>query len=238
PGKEDQIPPGYVKGFDVHTGKLLWTFHTVPLKGEEGYDTWLEGSAERVGNTNAWGGMSYDPQLDYVYVPTAAPGHDFWGGSRPGNNLFSDSLICLEAKTGKRVWHFQAIHHDLWDYDLPTHPSLVDIKVNGRPIKAVVGISKNSFIYVLDRKTGKPVWPINEQPVPQSTTGNREQTSPTQPIPTKPAPPETQGSVPENIIDLTPELKTLALEQLKKLESGPIYTPPSDKGTLKTPGHI
>jgi quinoprotein glucose dehydrogenase len=238
PGKEDQTPPGYVKGFDVHTGKLLWTFHTVPLKGEDGYDTWLEGSAERVGNANAWGGMSYDPQLDYVYIPTSAPGHDFWGGSRPGNNLFSDSLLCLEAKTGKRVWHFQAIHHDLWDYDLPTHPALVDIKVNGRAIKAVVGISKNSFIYVLDRKTGKPVWPINEQPVPQSTTANRERTSPTQPIPTKPKPPETQGSVPENVIDFTPELKTLALEQLQKLEAGPIYTPPSDKGTLKTPGHI
>jgi quinoprotein glucose dehydrogenase len=232
------MPPGYVKAFDVRTGKLLWTFHTVPLKDEVGYETWLNGSAERVGNANAWGGMSYDPQLDYVYIPTSAPGHDFWGGSRPGTNLFSDSLICVEAKTGKRVWHFQAVHHDLWDYDLPTHPALVDINVDGRPIRAVVGISKNGFVYVLDRRTGQAVWPINEQPVPQTTTTNHEWTSPTQPIPTKPKPPETQGSLPENLIDLTPELKALALEQLQKFESGPIYTPPSDKGTLKTPGHI
>ena len=237
PGKEEEIPPGDVKAFDVHTGELLWTFHIVPREGEFGYDTWLDGSADRVGNANAWAGMAYDPKLDYVYVPTSAPGNDFWGGSRLGDNLFSDSVICLEAKTGKRVWHFQVVHHDLWDYDLVTQ-ALVDITVNGRRVEAVVGISKSSFVYVLDRKTGEPVWPITEQPVPQATAANGERASPTQPIPTKPAPPETQGAVPDNVMDFTPELKQLALEQLQKFESGPIYTPPSDEGTLTVPASI
>ena len=238
PGKEEQSPPGYVKAYDVRTGALLWTFHTIPKKGEAGYETWLEGSAERVGNANAWGGMAWDPDLDYVYIPTSAPGHDYWGGSRPGDNLFSDSLICVEAKTGKRVWHFQAIHRDLWDYDLVTHPALVDLTVDGAGVKAVVGISKNSFIYVLDRATGEPVWPIVETPVPQATTQNRERTSPTQPFPSKPPAPETQGSTPENLIDFTPELRKQALEQLQHFEFGPLYTPPSVKGTLKVPGSL
>jgi quinoprotein glucose dehydrogenase len=238
PGKEEQSPPGYVKAYDVRTGALLWTFHTIPKKGEVGYETWLEGSAERVGNANSWGGMSWDPELDFVYIPTSAPGHDYWGGSRPGDNLFSDSLVCVEAKTGKRVWHFQAIHHDLWDYDLVTHPALVDLTVDGARVKAVVGISKNSFIYVLDRATGKPVWPIVETPVPQATTQNRERTSPTQPFPSKPPAPETQGSTPENLIDFTPELRKQALEQLQHFEFGPLYTPPSVKGTLKVPGSL
>ena len=237
PGKEEEIPPGDVKAFDVHTGELLWTFHIVPREGEFGYDTWLDGSADRVGNANNWGGMAYDPVLDYVYVPTSAPGNDFWGGSRPGNNLFSDSLLCLEAKTGKRVWHFQAIHHDLWDYDFVTHPALVNISVNGRRVEAVVGISKSSFIYVLDRRTGEPGWPIAEEPVPQ-TTVNSEWSSPTQPIPTKPVPPETQGAVPDNLIDFTPELKQLALEKLQLFDSGPVYTPPTLRGTITVPASI
>jgi quinoprotein glucose dehydrogenase len=237
-GKEEETPPGDIRGYDVHTGKLLWTFHIIPHKGEFGYETWLDGSAERVGNGNVWGGMAYDPQLDYVYAPTSAPGNDTYGASRPGDSLFTTALVCLEAKTGKRVWHFQTSHHDLWDYDLVTHPALVDITVNRRTIHAVVAISKNSFVYVLDRKTGKPMWPIEERPVPQATTANGERTSPTQPIPSKPAAPETQGSTPENIIDFTPDLKRRALEYLKNFDTGPIYTPPSDRGTLVVPGTI
>jgi quinoprotein glucose dehydrogenase len=237
-GKEDLSPKGFIKAYDVRTGRLLWTFNLIPKQGEVGYETWLEGSAERTGNANAWGGMAYDPDLDYVYAATSAPGNDYYGALRPGANLFADSLICFEAKTGKRVWHFQAVHHDLWDYDLVTHPSLADITVSGRRIKAVVGLSKNSFVYVLDRKTGAPVWPIVETPVPQANTPNREWTSPTQPIPSKPPAPETQGSLPGNIIDFTPELKARALEQLKDLELGPLYTPPTMKGTLRVPGSL
>jgi quinoprotein glucose dehydrogenase len=146
-------------------------------------------------------------------------------------------LICVEAKTGKRVWHYQIIHHDLWDYDLVTHPALVDIRVDGRPVKAVVGISKSSSIYVLDRKTGKPL-SIKEHSVPQSTTANREWTSRTPPIPTRPVPPETQGAIPGNLMDFTPGLRKLALEQLQRFEAGPIFTPPSDKGTLQVPGTV
>ena len=237
-GKEDLSPPGYVKAFDVRTGKEIWTFHTIPLPGEVGYDTWLEGSAERTGNANAWAGMVYDPELDYAYIATSAPGSDYYGALRPGNNLFSDSLICIEAKTGKRVWHFQGIHHDLWDYDITMHPNLVEMTVNRKRVKAVVGISKNSTIFVLDRKTGQPIWPIPETPVPQSAAPNRERTSPTQPIPSKPMPADTVGAVPENLIDFTPELKKRALEQLQAFEAGPLYTPPSVKGTLKVPGSL
>jgi len=237
-GKEELSPPGYVKAYDVRTGKELWTFYTIPRQGEVGYETWLEGSAERTGNANAWAGMVYDPDLDYAYIATSAPGSDYYGALRPGNNLFSDSLICVEAKTGKRVWHFQGIHHDLWDYDITMHPTLVEMTVDRRRVKAVVGISKNSFVFVLDRKTGQPIWPIPETPVPQSTASNRERTSPTQPIPSKPAPLDTQGAVPENLMDFTPELKQRALSQLQAFEPGPIYTPPSDKGTLKVPGSL
>ncbi len=238
PGKEHLSPKGNVKAFDVRTGKLVWTFHNIPEKGEFGYETWLENSAERTGNANAWAGMAYDPALDYVYVPTSAPGHDYNGSLRPGDNLFSDSLLCLEAKTGKRVWHFQVIHHDLWDYDITMHPNLADVTVAGKKTQVVVGISKNSLVFVLDRRTGKPIWPIVETKVPQSTVANRERTSPTQPIPSKPPALDHIGSTPDNVINFTPALKAKALEQLKQLEFGPLYTPPSEKGTLKVPGSL
>lgn len=237
-GKEEQSPRGDIKAYDARTGRELWTFHTIPLPGEVGYETWLEGSAERTGNANAWAGMVYDPDLDYAYIATSAPGSDYYGALRPGDNLFSDSLICVEAKTGKRVWHFQGIHHDLWDYDITTHPTLVEMTVDRRRVKAVVGISKNGFVFVLDRRTGRPIWPIVETSVPQSTAANRERTSPTQPIPSRPAPAETQGAIPANLIDFTPELKARAVAQLQAFESGPIYTPPSEKGTLKVPGSL
>ena len=235
--RNKEAPPGYVQAFDVRTGELLWTFHTVPKEYEAGYDTWLDGSAEYSGNTNVWAGMAYDPELDYVYLPTSTPNNDYYGGHRLGDNLYAESLVCLEAKTGRRVWHFQAIHHGLWDYDFPTHPTLGNITVNGRRIKAVMQVSKQNFTYAFDRETGEPVWPIEERPVPQSTVPG-ERTSPTQPFPTKPPPYDLQGGVEDNLIDFTPELKQRAREQLQSMVNGPIYTPPSEQGTIVVPGPL
>jgi quinoprotein glucose dehydrogenase len=231
-----EAPPGYVHAFDVRTGKLLWTFHTVPKPGEFGYDTWLGNSAEFSGSVNVWSSGVWDPELDYVYLPTSTPTNNYYGGNRPGDNLFSESLICVEAKTGKRVWHFQAVHHGVWDYDFPTHPILGDITVDGKPIKAVIQVSKQAFTYVFDRKTGRPVWPIEERPVPPSKVPG-EKLAPTQPYPTKPPPFDLQGATDENILDFTPELRKRALEQLRQSEHGPLFTPPSpDRGTFIVPG--
>ena len=232
-----RMPPGYVKAFDVRSGKPLWTFHTVPRAGEPGYDTWLDGSAEFNGNTNVWAEMAYDPELDYVYLPVSTPSSDYYGADRPGNNLFAESLVCVEARTGKRVWHFQAVHHGLWDYDFPTHPVLGDITVNGRRIRAVIQVSKQAFTYVFDRRTGQPVWPIEERAVPQSAVPG-ERTSRTQPFPTRPPAFDLQGAVEENLLDFTPELHRRATDQLKQLVSGPLFTPPSEQGTLSLPGNL
>ena len=183
PNKENV--KGDILAFDVRTGKKLWIFHTIPRKGEPGYETWLNGSAEYTGNVGAWGPMSADPELGYVYIATESPTNDGYGGHRPGANLYSDSLVCLDIKTGKMIWYKQLIHHDIWDYDMPVHPILIDINVDGRPIKAVVQMGKMAFAYVLDRTNGRPVWPIPDVPVPQTDVPT-EWTSPTQPIPTKP----------------------------------------------------
>ena len=230
-----RTPPGYVHAFDVRTGKRLWTFHTVPTAGEFGYDTWQNGSAEFHGASNVWGGMAYDPELDYVYLPTSTPSGDYYGGNRPGDNLFAESLLCLEAKTGKRVWHFQAVRHGLWDYDFPTNPILGEITVNGRRIKAVMQVSKQAFTYVFDRKTGEPVWPIEQRPVPLSTVEG-EKPSATQPYPTKPPPFDLQGTTESSVLDFTPELRARALGVLKQWVSGPLFTPPSEVGTIVVPG--
>ncbi len=217
-------PPGYLHGFDVRTGKRLWTFHTIPRPGEFGYDTWQENSAEYTGSANIWAGGVYDPELDYLYLATSTPTNNYYGGHRLGNNLFAESLVCVQAKTGKRVWHFQAVHHGLWDYDFPAHPILGEITVNGRRIKAVVQISKQGFTYVFDRKTGEPVWPIEERAVPASTVPG-ERASRTQPFPTKPPPFDLQGSTEDNLIDFTPELRKQALERLQALDHGALFTP-------------
>ena len=185
-------PRGDVFGFDVRTGKKLWTFHSVPQAGEFGHDTWEDGSAEYTGNTNVWSMITVDEELGYVYLPFGTPTNDYYGGHRPGDNLFAESLVCLDATTGKRVWHFQGVHHGLWDYDFPAAPILVDITVDGRRINAVAQVSKQGFVYVFDRKTGTPVWPIEERPVPQSTAPG-EQTAKTQPFPTKPPAFDRQG---------------------------------------------
>jgi glucose dehydrogenase len=235
---------GDVRGYDVHTGKLLWTFHTIPERGEPGYETWLNGSAEIVGNAGVWAPMSADEELGYVYLPTEAPLADTWGGERPGDNLFSSSLVALNARTGERVWHYQLVHHDIWDWDNPTAPILMDIVVDGRPIKAVAQLTKQAFVYTFDRVTGEPVWPIEERPVPQSDVPG-EWTSPTQPFPTKPPPFDRQGVSIDDLIDFTPELRAEAVEGVKQFRLGPIFTPPSlgnapdgTRGTLMLPSAI
>jgi len=230
-------PRGDVSGFDVRTGKRLWTIHSIPQKGEFGNETWGDDSWTYTGSTNVWTNMSADEELGYVYLPFGTPTDDFYGGHRPGANLFAETLMALDFRTGKRVWHFQGVHHGVWDYDFPAAPILVDITVNGKPIKAVAQVSKQGFTYVFDRKTGTPVWPIEEKPVPQSTVPG-ERSSPTQPIPTKPPAYERQGVTENDLIDFTPELKQAALEALKEFDSGPLFTPPSEKGTIVNPGWI
>jgi quinoprotein glucose dehydrogenase len=230
-----EMPPGDVRGFDVRSGKLLWTFHSVPQEGEFGNETWQDRSWKYSGNTNVWTLMSADEELGYVYLPFGAPTNDWYGGHRPGDNLFGDSLVCLEAGTGRRVWHFQAVHHGLWDYDLPAAPNLVNITVNGKEIKAVAQVTKQGFCFVFDRTTGKPVWPIDERPVPQSRIPG-EKTSPTQPFPSKPPPFERQGVTIGDLIDFTPELRQQAIAILERYQYGPLFTPPSEKGTINLPG--
>src|ERR1700687_5761538 len=216
---------GYVRGFDVRSGKRLWIFHTIPMKGEVGYDTWDKGSAEYTGNTGVWTQISVDEQLGLVYLPVESPSSDFYGGHRPGNNLFGESIVCVDLKTGHKKWHYQIVHHPIWDYDLSSPPILADITVNGRPIKAVALPSKEAFLYVFDRVTGQPVWPIEERPVPQSDLPG-EKTPRTQPFPTKPPAYARQAVTESELIDFTPALRQQALEQLKSYRMGPMFLPP------------
>ena len=234
-------PPGHVRGFDVRTGELLWTFHTIPQPGEFGNETWEDDSWEYTGNTNVWSLMTADEELGYVYLPVGTATMDFYGVNRPGDNLFANSLVALDARTGERVWHFQFVHHDVWDYDLPAAPNLVDITVDGRPIRAVAQVTKHAFVFVFDRVTGEPVWPIEERPVPSSSIPG-ERTSPTQPFPTQPPPFDRQGVTVDDLIDFTPELRAEAIEILQQYRYGPIFTPPSLpgeglKGTMELPGY-
>ncbi len=178
--------------------------------------------------------MSADDQLGYVYLPVSTPSNDYYGGHRLGDGLYGDSLVCLDARTGRKVWHFQTVHHGLWDYDLPAAPNLLDIVVDGRPIKAVAQVTKQGFLFVFDRVTGKPVWPIEERPVPQSTVRG-ERTAPTQPFPTKPAPFDVQGVSEDDLVDFTPELRAEALQIVRRYDYGPLYTPPTERGTVTSP---
>jgi quinoprotein glucose dehydrogenase len=229
--------PGQVKGFDVETGALKWTFNIIPQPGEFGADTWEDGANEYTGNANVWTNISVDEELGYVYLPTSTPTNDFYGGHRKGDGLFAESLVCLNADTGERVWHFQMVHHGLWDYDIPCAPNLVDIVVDGIPIKAVAQATKFGFVFVFDRVTGKPVWPIEERAVPQSTVPG-EQTSPTQPFPTKPPPFAYQGVTEETIMDFTPELRAKAMKVLEDYAIGPLFTPPNtEKPLVIQPGY-
>ena len=231
---------GDVLAFDVRTGEKKWVFHTIPREGEFGYDTWLDGSADYTGNAGVWGPFSIDTELGYVYLNIEAGTNDVWGGARPGNNLFTSSLVCVDIETGERIWHYQLVHHDIWDYDNPPHPILIDINVDGREIPAVVQVGKQAFAYVFNRVTGEPVWPIVETPVPQ-TTADGEWTSPTQPIPTRPPGFDVQGLTEDDLIDFTPELRAAAIEAISGYTTGPIYTPPSpvtdtNRGTIVLPG--
>lgn len=232
-----EMPPGDIRGFDAITGKLLWTFHTIPQKGEPGNETWLKDSWKYTGAANCWSLMSADQELGYVYVPLGTPNDDWYGGHRPGSGLYGESLICLNAKTGKKVWHYQLVHHGLWDYDLPCAPVLADVTVNGRKVKAVAQVTKQALCFVFDRVTGKPLWPIIERPAPKTIMPG-DTASPTQPFPTKPAPFDLQGATEENLNDLTPELKEEAKKILNEFRHGPLYTPPSMQKTIEMPGWL
>ncbi len=232
-----EYPRGDVTGYDVRTGKRLWTFYSIPRKGQEGRDTWSGDAAEYTGSTNVWSLMSADEDLGLVYLPFGTPTNDFYGGHRPGANLFAETIVAVEARTGKRRWHYQVVHHGLWDYDLPAAPTLVDITVGGKAIKALAQVTKQGFTYVLDRRTGVPVWPIEERPVPQSTAPG-ERSSATQRFPSKPPAFERQGLTDDNLIDFTPELRQKAIEALKDFDRGPLYTPPSERGTAQLPGWV
>jgi quinoprotein glucose dehydrogenase len=238
-------PPGKVQAFDVRSGKLRWQFNPIPRPGETGNETWENDSWSYTGAANVWTMMSADDTLGYAYLPTGAPTNDMYGGHRLGDNLFANSLVCVRCATGERVWHFQMVHHDVWDYDNNVAPILVDITVNGRAVKAVVQLTKQAMAYVFDRVSGQPIWPIEERPVPKSSTPG-ERTSPTQPFPTKPAPFDRHGLSTDDLIDFTPELRAEAMAIAKRYVLGPIFTPPTikgdgpadTKGTLQVPTEV
>jgi quinoprotein glucose dehydrogenase len=232
---------GDVRGYDALTGRLLWTFHTIPESGEPGYETWLNGSAEYTGNAGVWAPMSADAELGLVYLPVEAPLSDRYGGERPGDNLYGNSLVAVDARTGEVAWHYQLIHHDIWDWDNPTAPILMDIVVDGEPIKAVAQITKQAWVYTFNRATGEPVWPIEELPVAASDVPG-EITAATQPFPTRPPAFDRQGFTLDDVIDFTPALRAEAIEGIEQFRMGPMYTPPSlanapdgTRGTLSLP---
>ena len=216
---------GYVRGFDVRTGKRLWIFHTIPSPGEYGNDSWEKDSWTYTGNTGVWAQISVDEELGMAYLPVEMPTGDYYGGHRPGNNLFGESLVAVDLRTGQRKWHYQLVHHPIWDFDIPCAPILADITVNGRQIKAVAQPTKQANLYVFDRVTGQPVWPIEERPVPKGDVPG-EWYSPTQPFLTKPPAYDIQGISVDNLIDFTPELRAEAVKLVSKYKIGPIFTPP------------
>jgi glucose dehydrogenase len=230
-------PPGDIRAFDANTGTIVWTFRPTPRAGEFGNDTWGDESWKFTGHTNVWAPMSLDVARGLLYLPFGTPSNDFYGARRPGANLFAESLVCLDASTGARQWHFQVVHHGLWDYDLPAAPILTTIVVDGRRIDAVVQLTKQGWAFVFDRVSGAPVWPVEERPVPASDMVG-EKAWPTQPVPAKPPAFSEQGVALDDAFDLTPELRNAARRELAKYRLGPMYTPPSVEGTLMRPGLI
>jgi glucose dehydrogenase/cytochrome c553 len=239
--RNKESTPGHVRGYDVRSGKLLWTFHTVPQKGEYGYETWENNAADYIGNAGVWSMLSADPETGYVYLPTDTPSNDFYGGHRLGDGLYGESLLCIDSKTGKKIWHFQVVHHGVWDYDNPAAPIIHDIVKDGKIRKVVTLLTKQSLVFVFDAKTGEPIWPIEERPVPQSKVPG-ENLSPTQPFPTRPAPLAKLGYHEEDLIDFTPELRAEAVEMMSHYAKGGLYEPivevqPGLRGTLIYPGY-
>ncbi len=230
-------PPGDVQAFDVRTGKRVWRFSPIPQPGEYGHETWEDSSWARTGHTNVWAPFTVDTARGLLYLPVSTPSNDFYGGDRKGDNLFAEAVVCLDANTGRRVWHFQTVHHGLWDYDLPAPPVLATITVNGRRVDAVAVVAKTGWVYVFDRVTGAPVWPIDERPVPPSDVPG-ERAAPTQPFPTRPAAFAKQAFSTDDVIDWTPELRARALAQVSQYRIGAIFTPPSREGTILMPGLI
>ena len=232
---QDNVPLGDVRGFDVYTGKQLWAFKTVPQPGEFGHETWGDESWRWMGNTNVWSMMSCDAERGHVYLPVTAPTSHFYGGLRPGDNLFGTSVVALDARSGKRIWHFQTVRHDIWDYDLPAAPVVADLVQDGKPVPALAQVSKVGFLYVFNRATGEPLWPIHEKAVPGSDLAG-EQASATQPFPSWPPPFEMQGASEADLLDLTPSLRQKALRALDGVRLGGLFLPASETGSLVVPG--
>jgi quinoprotein glucose dehydrogenase len=234
---------GYVRGFDVRTGKRLWIFHTIPRPNEYGIETWEKDSWSYTGNTGVWGQISVDEDLGLVYLPVELPTGDYFGGDRPGNGLFGESIVAVDLQTGKRKWHYQLVHHGLWDMDIPCAPMLVDINVNGKSVKAVAQPTKQAFLYVFNRETGEPIWPIEERPVPQGDVPG-EWYAAKQPFPTKPPAFDNQGVSSDSLINFTPELHAEAEKLVSQYRIGPLFTPPSVSklggplGTITSPGSL
>jgi quinoprotein glucose dehydrogenase len=236
-----EAPPGWLKGVDARTGDTKWMFRSVPQADDFGAETWLNESWRYSGNTNVWSMLTVDDELGYIYLPIGTPTGDYYGGHRPGDNLFAESLVALDIETGQRMWHFQAVHHGVWDYDFPAAPTLLDINTGGRATKAVAQVSKQGFTYVFDRATGDPVWPIEERPVATDSDMEGEVLSPTQPFPTKPPPFEYQGVTVDDLVDFTPEIRAMAIEAVKNFQLGPLFSPPTlsyedgKQGTIQRP---
>ncbi|MFP6597010.1 MAG: PQQ-binding-like beta-propeller repeat protein, partial [Candidatus Hydrogenedentota bacterium] len=230
-------PPGAILAFNANTGDLVWSFYTIPKPDAAGSETWEQNSLELAGSANVWTKMSIDPERGLLYAPTSTPNSDFYGGHRPGDNLYAETLLCLDARTGQKRWHFQTVHHGIWDYDINSQPTLVDIEIDGKMVPIVAQLSKTGFCYMFNRETGEPIWPIEELPVPKSDVPG-EQAAPTQPFPTKPPPLNMQGYSEDSLANLTPEHHARALAAYKKYRDGPLFTPPSVEGTLTSPGYI
>jgi quinoprotein glucose dehydrogenase len=229
--------PGHVRGYDVYTGKRKWIFHTVPHPGEFGYHTWPKDSWQRNGAANNWAGMSIDLRRGWVFVSTGSAAFDFWGGDRHGDNLFSDCVLALDARNGRRIWHYQTVHHDVWDYDLPAQPALVRVRRGGQVRDAVAQVTKTGFVFLLDRETGKPLFPVEERKTPPSDVED-EKLSPAQPFPIKPAPLSRLEVNEDLITDISPEARAFALKRFRSIRGGVPFAPPSRQGTIYSPGTL
>ena len=234
-GEEEGSAPGDIRAYDVHTGKIRWTFHTIPRPGELGYDTWPADAWKTAGGANSWPGMSLDAARGIVYIPTGSATPDFYGGARIGQNLFANTLLALDARSGTRIWYFQTVHHDVWDRDLPAAPNLLQVTRDGARVDAIAQITKSGFVFVFDRRTGKPLFPVEERAVPGSDL-NGERTWPTQPIPLSPAPFARQSITESDLTDLTPSARAAALNRFRTLRHDALFAPPSKQGTVVLPG--